>query len=216
MEPRIKVSIIDDHPIVITGIEKVLALHHHIELIGCYQDADSLFRDLAGNRPDVLLLDIQMPGTNGEEIALQLQQTFPDIHILVLTGFDTIIYVRSMMQKGCKGYLLKNTSQQTLIEAIETVARGQQYIEPSIEKELVNSMLKLNTGNKAPLVPKLTNREKEVLQLIVDECTSNEIAERLFVGQRTVEKYRLKLLQKLQVKNTAGLVKIALKMNLLD
>src|SRR5690606_31047128 len=118
----------------------------------------------------------QMPDINGEQLAMIIQQKYPHVNILVLTGFDTIIYVRSMMQKGCKGYMLKNTDQQTLIRAIETVAKGEQYIEPVIEKELVNSMLKINTSPKAPLIPKLTDREREVLRLIVDECTSNEIA----------------------------------------
>ncbi len=215
MKRTINVSIIDDHPIVITGIEKVLAQYSHISLTGCYQDGTSLLKDLEIKQPDVLLLDIQMPDINGEQLAMIIQQKYPHVNILVLTGFDTIIYVRSMMQKGCKGYMLKNTDQQTLIRAIETVAKGEQYIEPVIEKELVNSMLKINTSPKTPLIPKLTDREREVLRLIVDECTSNEIAERLFLGQRTVEKYRLQLLQKLQVKNTAGLVKVALKMNLL-
>ncbi len=216
MKDLIKVAIIDDHPLVINGIEKVLAGYDHLVLTGCYQDGATLLEALQVQQPDVLLLDIQMPGMNGEELAERIQQQYPAVNMLALTGFDTIIYVRSMMQRGCKGYLLKNTDQQTLITAIETVASGAQYIEPSIEKELVNSMLKLQATPKATAAPRLTGREKEVLHLIVEEYTSTEIAEKLFLGQRTVEKYRLQLLQKLQVKNTAGLVKVALKMNLLE
>lgn len=216
VKPQIKVAITDDHPLVISGIEKVLASYQHIVLCGSYPDGEALLSGLAQRQPDVLLLDIQMPGKNGEELAQYVHQTYPRVNILALTGFDTVIYVRSMMQRGCKGYLLKNTDQQSLIKAIETVARGEQYIEPSIEKELVNSMLKLNTTTKVFSVPKLTGREKDVLRLIIDELTSTEIADKLFLGQRTVEKYRLQLLQKLQVKNTAGLVKVALKMNLLE
>lgn len=216
MKPKIKVAITDDHPLVITGIEKVLANYDHMVLAGSYRDGDALLEGLMQQQPDVLLLDIQMPGKNGEELAQFIHQKYPRINMLALTGFDTILYVRSMMQRGCKGYLLKNTEQQTLIKAIETVARGEQYIEPSIEKELVNTMLKLNTTTKVPVMPKLTGREKDVLRLIIDECTSVEIADKLFLGQRTVEKYRLQLLQKLQVKNTAGLVKVALQMNLLE
>jgi DNA-binding NarL/FixJ family response regulator len=120
-----------------------------------------------------------------------------------------------MMQNGCKGYLLKNIDQKILIEAIETVYRGEQYIEASLKEELLNNMLKLKT-NRPSTLPDLTPREKDVLLLIVEEYTSVEIAEKLFLGRRTVEKYRLQLLQKLQVKNTAGLVKIALKMGLLN
>jgi len=159
------------------------------------------------------LLDIQMPGKGGEELAKIISQRYPAIHILALTGFDTPVYVRSMMQHGCKGYLLKNIDQKVLIEAIETVYRGEQYIEASLKEELLNNMLKLKSARPSTL-PDLTPREKDVLQLIVEEYTSVEIAEKLFLGRRTVEKYRLQLLQKLQVKNTAGLVKVALKMGL--
>lgn len=215
-KPKIKVAITDDHPLVISGIEKVLASYKHIALCGSYPDGDALLAGLEQQQPDVLLLDIQMPGKNGEELAQLVHEKYPEVNILALTGFDTVIYVRSMMQRGCKGYLLKNTDQQSLIKAIEIVARGEQYIEPSIEKELVNSMLKLSATTKVFTVPKLTGREKDVLRLIIDEFTSTEIADQLFLGQRTVEKYRLQLLQKLQVKNTAGLVKVALKMNLLE
>jgi len=216
MKAKIKVAITDDHPLVVTGIEKVIAHQEHMVLSGAYHSGDALLAGLKVEQPDVLLLDIQMPGQNGEELAQLVHAKYPKVNILALTGFDTVIYVRSMMQRGCKGYLLKNTDQQTLIQAIETVARGAQYIEPSIEKDLVNSMLKLTTETKVPTMPKLTDREKDVLRLIIDEYTSVEIAEKLYLGQRTVEKYRLQLLQKLQVKNTAGLVKVALKMNLLE
>ncbi|RYZ31886.1 MAG: response regulator transcription factor [Sphingobacteriales bacterium] len=212
-KPIIKVAITDDNPLVINGIEKVLAHYPNFELTGTYDNGDALLAGLEQQAPDVLLLDIQMPGKGGEELARIISQRYPAIHILALTGFDTPVYVRSMMQSGCKGYLLKNIDQKVLIEAIETVYRGEQYIESSLKEELLNNMLKLKSARPSTL-PDLTPREKDVLLLIVEEYTSVEIAEKLFLGRRTVEKYRLQLLQKLQVKNTAGLVKVALKMGL--
>lgn len=214
-KPIIKVAITDDHPLVINGIEKVLTYYPYFKLTGAYDNGDALLAGLEKQLPDVLLLDIQMPGKSGEELAKIISTRHPAIRILALTGFDTPVYVRSMMQNGCKGYLLKNIDQKILIEAIETVYRGEQYIEASLKEELLNNMLKLKT-NRPSTLPDLTPREKDVLLLIVEEYTSVEIAEKLFLGKRTVEKYRLQLLQKLQVKNTAGLVKIALKMGLLN
>lgn len=214
IKPVIKVAITDDHPLVINGIEKVLTNYPYFKLTGTYENGETLLAGLARQQPDVLLLDIQMPGKSGEELARIIRDTYPAVKILALTGFDTPVYVRSMMQNGCKGYLLKNIDQKILIEAIEAVYRGEQYIESSLKEELVNNMLKLKSSRQ-PALPDLTPREKDVLILIVEECTSQEIAEKLFLGKRTVEKYRLQLLQKLQVKNTAGLVKVALKMGLL-
>jgi DNA-binding NarL/FixJ family response regulator len=215
MQPLIKIAITDDHPLVITGIEKVLAGFKHFELTGSYQNGEDLLNGLKNQQPDVLLLDIQMPGQNGDELARIIHKQYPAIRILALTGFDTPFYVRSMLQSGCKGYLLKNTGQQTLIEAIETVYRGEQYIEAGLKEALLGNMLKLRK-QKSSATPALTDREKDVLKLIVAEYSSPEIAKELFLSLRTVENYRLHLLQKLQVKNTAGLVKAALELDLLE
>src|SRR5690554_2051439 len=211
----IKISITDDHPLVISGIKNMLSQYAYIEIIGAYKNGTDLLEDLKKNVPDILLLDIQMPGKTGDEIAGIIQKKYPQVRIIALTGFDTPFYVRSMMQNGCKGYLLKNTDQKTLLKAIDAVYKGEEYIDEGLKEELLNNFLKLKK-QKTSTSPILTKREKEVLKLIVNEHTSREIAEQLFLSVRTVEKYRLQLLQKLKVKNTAGLVKIALELNLID
>jgi len=211
----IKISITDDHPLVISGIKNMLSQYAYIEIIGAYKNGTDLLEDLKKNVPDILLLDIQMPGKTGDEIAGIIQKKYPQVRIIALTGFDTPFYVRSMMQNGCKGYLLKNTDQKTLLKAIDAVYKGEEYIDEGLKEELLNNFLKLKK-QKTSTSPILTRREKEVLKLIVNEHTSREIAEQLFLSVRTVEKYRLQLLQKLKVKNTAGLVKIALELNLID
>lgn len=211
----IKISITDDHPLVISGIKNMLSQYAYIEIIGAYKNGTDLLEDLKKNVPDILLLDIQMPGKTGDEIAGIIQKKYPQVRIIALTGFDTPFYVRSMMQNGCKGYLLKNTDQKTLLKAIDAVYKGEEYIDEGLKEELLNNFLKLKK-QKTSTSPILTRREKEVLKLIVNEHTSREIAEQLFLSLRTVEKYRLQLLQKLKVKNTAGLVKIALELNLID
>ncbi len=210
----IHVAITDDHPMVISGIKNMLSQYAHIKVTGAYQNAEALMEGLKYSVPDILLLDIQMPGVTGDEAAVMVVKQYPRIRIIALTGFDTPYYVRSMMQNGCKGYLLKNTDQGSLISAIESVSRNEQYIDPALKDELFNNMLRLRK-QKSSSSPSLTRREKEVLKLIVDEYTSQEIADKLFLSLRTVEKYRIQLLQKFKAKNTVGLVKMALELNML-
>lgn len=211
----IRVAITDDHTLVVDGIEKALNQYPDIIVTGTYSNGKDLLAGLKTAQPDILLLDIQMPEMRGDTLAKTIHQRYPEIGIIALTGFDSPVYVRSMLHSGCKGYLLKSIDQKTLKTAIETVFKGEQYIEASIKEMMLGYALKMPT-NKHPLVADLTKREKEVLALIVDEYTSAEIAQKLYLGQRTVEKYRLQLLQKLQVKNTAGLVKIALQIGLIE
>ncbi len=216
MKDPIKVAIIDDHPMVITGIQNMLAPCPHIEMIATYESGDNLLQDLAGQQPDVLLLDIQLPGMKGDELAEKIRQQWPAVKILAMTGFDTPFYVRNMLEKGCLGYLLKNTVQATLVHAIETVNRGETYIDEALKEQLLQHVLKIKKPAAANTPPVLTRREKDILRLIVQEYTSQEIADTLFLSLRTIEKYRLNMLQKLHVRNTAGLVKAAISMGITE
>lgn len=210
----IKIAITDDHPMVIKGIKNMLLKSTEIEIIGEYFNGSELMEGLKKRQPDVLLLDIQMPGTPGDELAQIITKVYPEVKIIALTGFDTPFFIRSMIQNGCKGYLLKNTTQNKLEIAIKNVNQGEMFIDEELKDKLLNTMFKLEK-TKSVSGPDLTRRESEVLKLIVNEFTSQEIADQLFLSPRTVEKYRLQLLQKLKVKNTAGLVKIAMELNLL-
>ncbi len=214
-DPSIKISIVDDHTLVIGGIEKLITRYPHLELISTYSNGADLMEGLRTNQPDVLLLDIQMPGKTGEELLPLIRKQYPSIRIIALTGYDTPYYIQSMMANGCKGYLLKNTNEKDLVEAIETVYNGGNFIEKSIKEDLLINILKQEKRGMT-VKSQLTHREKDILRLIMEEDTSPEIAEKLHLSLRTVEKYRLNLLQKLQVKNTAGLVKLTIKQNLLD
>lgn len=212
---QIKLAIADDHQVVLSGIQNMLKPFSHIILCGQYGSGSALLAGLELQQPDILLLDIQMPDKSGDDLARTILKKYPRIKILVLTVFDTPFYIRSMMQSGCQGYLLKNTDQRTLIEAIETLHNDGQYIEPALKEQLLQNMLRLKKQH-AQAVPILTRREKDILQLIVGELTSQEIADKLFLSLRTVEKYRLNIMQKMRVKNTAGLVKAALELGLVD
>lgn len=201
----IKLAITDDQVIILNGLQKILADVQNIRITGVYNNGDELLEGIAKEQPDVLLLDIQMPGKSGIELAAIITKQYRDIKIIALTNIDVVAQIKKILQQGVMGYLLKDANPATIINAIETVYGGEQYIQEQLRQQLLNS---LSAGNAKQIV---TRREKEILQLIVDEFTNQEIADRLFLSLRTVENHRNNLLQKLEVKNTAGLVKVAIQ-----
>ncbi len=212
----IRLAICDDHPLVISGLLNTLRDAPHINITATYREGVSLLQGLRAVQPDVLLLDIQLPGQSGTELAGIISKNYPEIKIIALTSIDTIPQVKAMMLNKCMGYLLKsNTDHQQLTTAIEEVYAGNIFIEPSLKDELTNRMLGIRTPKKTTQ-PRLTRREKEILQLIVDEKTNQEIADMLYISLHTVENHRFSLLKKLEVKNTAGLVKLALRAGLAE
>lgn len=201
----IQVSITDDQVIILNGLQKILADLPDIKVQSTYTNGDDLLDGIALQQPDVLLLDIHMPGKSGIEIAAIISKIYPAVKVIALTNIDTISQVKKILQQGCIGYLLKDASSDIIIAAIQAVYTGEQYLQESIKVRLLNSFSQQNTAHI------ITRREKEILQLIVDELTNQQIADKLFLSLRTVENHRNNLLQKLNVKNTAGLVKMALR-----
>ncbi len=206
----IRIAIADDHPLVINGIRTMLD-NTDIELIAGYPDGTSLLEGLKECVPDVLLLDIQMPGKTGEELIPVLQEFYPELRIIVLTGFDQIFYIKSMIYLGALGYLLKASDKPTMLSAIHTVYAYKEFIDPALKPDLEHAQ-----QNRMPHIqkPMLTPREKEVLKLIAEGLNSQEIADRLFLGLRTIKNYRLSLLFKLDAKNSIILIKKAAEMRL--
>lgn len=211
----IKVAILDDHPLAINGIRIMLDKQSDIEITDTYTSAGALLEGLAKRQPDVLLLDIVLPGMSGKELAPVIAKEYPDIAIVALTSLDAPAVVKSMMQRGCMGYLLKDTDQETMIAAIHHAYKKEKFIEPSLKEVFMQNMMNYKK-NMPDVALQLTHREKEILQLIVEECTTQEIADKLCISFRTVENHRYSLLQKLDVKNTAGLVKTAILLGLVE
>lgn len=209
----IKIDITDDHPMVISGIKNMLYYHKHIEVQHTYTTGADLLNGLAVSQPDILLLDIQLPDITGNELARTIIKNYPGIKIIVLTSMDSVFHIKDMMHVGCKGYILKTANKEILLDAIEKVYQGDEYVEEGLKDRLLAHVLHLKP--RKDLSSALTRREKEILLLIAAEHTSNEIAEQLCLSQRTVENHRFSLLQKLNAKNTVGLLKAALQMGLL-
>jgi len=210
---NIKIAVADDHPMIIKGLQNMLSSYHHITLIGTYSNGEQLLAGLQQQLPDVLLLDIQLPGKTGDELAPVILKKYPDLKILTLTNFDSMLYVNTMLRHGVHGYLLKNTDEEVLIKAIETVYNGGQFLEPEM-KEKMQQMTKLQKENYSKVA--LTLREKQILQLIVNGNTSQEIVEKLFLSINTVNNYRARIFDKLDVNNMAELIKKALTLGLVE
>ena len=211
---KIKVSTLDDHPVVINGIKNMLREYSQVELLDTCTDEEGLLNALQKRQPDVLLLDVQMQGKQGDELAAMISGKHPKVAILALSNLDQAFHVRNMFMSGVKGYVLKTAAPDQIMEAIECVHSGRQYIDPSLRNSMLSDLL-MDTRVKEHAIPALTSREKEILELVAEELTSQEIAKKLFISLSAVENHRLNLLFKLNVKNAVGLVRKAIQLGLI-
>ncbi|TXH21946.1 MAG: response regulator transcription factor [Chitinophagaceae bacterium] len=199
------VFIVDDHYMVIEGIRSLLQSEKDIDWMGHATNASSCLAFLKTHIPDVILMDINLPDRSGIDLCKQAIALQPTVHILGLSTFNQQPFIKNMMDNGAVGYILKNASKAELLEAINTVMKGKNYL--SMEAAL-------SLREKQPTIPLISRREKEVLILISDGLTNNEIAEKLFISVPTVNTHRKSLLEKFNVGNTAELIKLAVKYNL--
>jgi len=204
---KIKVFITDDHYMVIEGIHALLQHEKEIELIGHAMNADSCLAFLEHHLPDVIFMDINLPDKSGIELCKEVKEKYPGVFVIGLSTFNQQSFIEKMMGNGASGYVLKNATQEELMEAITTVASGKTYL--SFEAGKVLQRVKSN-----PIV--LTRREKEVLELIAEGLTNHEIATKLFVSSTTVDTHRKNLLTKFEAKNTATLIRMAVQMQMID
>jgi len=197
-----RIFIVDDHPMVIEGIRSMLIQLPGIEVVGHAMNAASCLGFFVSNTADVVLLDINLPDQNGIEVCRSLLKKRPELKIIALTNFDQLTYLQNMKDAGACGYLLKNSSIDEIEKAIEAAVSGKEYW---LGRDSVRDSI---SDHNQPL---LTRREIEVLKLIAEGLTNQEIADRLFVSASTVDSHRKNLISKLQAKNTAALVRTALE-----
>ncbi len=208
----IKTAIIDDHTIVLEGIKNLMKSDKHIVFTQSFTNLKSLYSELS-DTTDVLLLDINLPDGNGIEACKVLLEKFPRLKIIALTSYEESSFVKQMMKNGAMGYLLKNTDKNELSLAIQTVHSGDRYLPNFLKELLLNDSL--GQKNSSFFMPKLTSREQEVLMLVSKEFTTEEIADKLFISHKTVESHKSNLFQKLGVKNSAGLMRVAFEKGLI-
>ncbi len=212
----IRVLLVEDHVLVRAGLRALLERAGDIHVLGEAsngQEGVELTRSL---KPDVVIMDIMMPRMNGIQAAQHIQSLKLPAHVLLLSMYSEEGLVHQALQSGAKGYVLKTSVSDELLEAVHTVSRGETYLSATISSIAMDSSFHPSTAQSNNPLDSLSPREKEILQLIAEEHTSVEIAELLFISEKTVEKHRANLMEKLHVRNLAGVVRLALKYGLID
>lgn len=210
---KIKLVLVDDHEIVRDGIKSLLLNSDNIEIVGEAANVDELFNLLIAHRADIIIMDISLPGKSGIDITKELSTKYPDLKVLILSMFTEEEFIYNAIKAGAKGYLPKNSKQEDLLTAITAIQNGEEFFSPLISKVLMNSYVKKirNENNFENDQEKLSKREMEILQLVVEGFSNKEISEKLFISIRTVETHKTHVLQKLNLKSTVDLVKYAIK-----
>lgn len=211
-----RILIVDDHPMVRDGIRFMLnskSEHYHFRILDA-EDASDALKKIVSHVFDVILLDYQLPGTQGPDLAKQILQVQPDTRILCMSNYAELMNIQKMLATGVAGYITKSVGALELILAIKEILGGRPYHSAEVANKLLAGEKKLpSTVNE--MAHKLSPRETEILKLIAIEKTNKEIANQLYLGERTVETHRKNIIQKLGVKNTAGLVRVGYELKIL-
>jgi DNA-binding NarL/FixJ family response regulator len=209
---RIRVLIADDHTILREGIRLLLSSQPDIEVVGEASDGRDAYFKVEELLPDVVLMDIGMPVLNGLDSTQQIRRTFPNTKVLILTQHDNDEYVYRILQAGASGYVLKRAAGAELVSAIRGVDRGNAFLYPSMAKDLLNDYLKrAEAGQEKASYDGLTERERQVLKMIADGCTNQQIADLLCLSVKTVQAHRGHLMEKLNMHDRTELVKYAIR-----
>lgn len=216
-EKRITVFIVDDHKMVIEGFSLLLKSEPSIHLVGVALSAEQALEVLPNIKPDIVLMDINMPGMNGLDACKKVLELLPLTKVIAITMHKEGSLIKMMLANGAKGYVLKNAGKEQLMTAIKAVHSGKTFLGEVANEIIINSMVSANKKrNSSGPFPKLSRREKDVLRLILQEYTTQEIADKLFISFGTVETHRRNMLIKTGTRNTAGLVRVAIEYELCD
>lgn len=212
----IRILLVEDHAMVRAGLHALLERAKDINIVGEASNGQEAIDMAVELKPDVLVMDIMMPRLNGIQAAERIREMKLPVNILLLSMYSDEALVHSALHSGVKGYVLKTSVSEELLWAIHAVARGETYLSAVISSIVVESALHPRPLQTDDPLNILSPREKEILQLIAEEHTSGEIGKLLFISEKTVEKHRANLMEKLHVRNLAGLVRLAVKYGLID
>ena len=213
----VRVVVVDDHTLVRQGIVGLLASQSDIEVVGQAGNALEAMAVIASVTPDVVLMDIAMPGQSGLDATREIRDRFPAVQVLVVTIHDREDYLFQALRAGAAGYVLKGAEVQDLLEAVRTVQRGEVYLFPSVTKKLVADYLRRSqAGEDRTTYDGLTDREREILGLIAQGLTTNAIAGTLFLSPHTVQSHRDHIMAKLDLHSKAALIKYAIAQGLIE
>lgn len=211
---KIKVLIADDHQIMLDGLKAILGKDRSLTVVGTARNGLEVLEFLKREPVDVLLLDLQMPVMDGLETTLHAKKVLPDLKIIMLTTNDEGSIITSLFKAGATGYLLKNASKEYLIQGIKDAHEGKKVISTHLTEKMIESLTD-DPKVKEGTIPMITKREIEVVKLIAQEYTTQEIADKLFVSTNTVATHKRNLFVKMDVKNSVGMIKKAVEWGLI-
>lgn len=210
----VSILIADDHQMFIDGLKALLKREKNIQVIGEVSNGDEALEFIRKQQPDLLITDISMPGMSGVELTRKVKQNYPDIKVLVLSMYNDREIVSEILMSEAEGYILKNTGRQELMNAIHRITDNSTYYSNEVLNIMMTRLKKQKTIEKNTAL--LTPREIEIVKLIMEELSSEEIADKLFISKRTVDTHRKNIIQKTNTRTLVGLLKFAMENNLVD
>lgn len=215
MEKTLRVLLVDDHGIVREGLRMVLGAESDIEVVGEGEDGRQALELVKDLQPDVVVMDIAMPNLNGLEATKQITRQFPNVRVVILTMHENELYFLQIAKAGATGCVLKRSMGRELVDAIHAAARGESYFSPTIATKVLEDYRRLASRPEDENGDPLTEREREILQLIAEGQTNREIAQLLTVSIKTVQAHRANIMEKLDAHDSTDLVKYAMRLGLI-
>jgi DNA-binding NarL/FixJ family response regulator len=209
---KVRIVLADDHQILLDGLQSLFEKQGDFLVVGKYNNGIDLYEELRNTQPDIAIIDINMPGLNGHELTLKIKKEFGHIKVIILSMFDDITHITQFVKAGVSAYLLKNINNEGLLRAMYEVEKGNTFFSEEISAKLIAFK---KAEKNAPGGPALTNRELQILKLITIEYSNAQIADALFISERTVETHRKNMLRKTNHKNMIGLLKFVFDSNLI-
>ncbi len=214
---KIKVVIADDHAVVREGIKMILGREPDIEIVGEANNGREALDLVATSKPSVVVMDISMPEMGGIEATKRVKEAWPKVNVLALTMHEDESYVFQLLKAGASGYVLKRGAAQDLVQAIRSASRGEAFLYPSVARSVLADYLKrVQSGEERHRYDGLTDREREILALIAEGLSNQEIAQKLFISIKTVQTHRTHIMEKLDLHNRAQLVRYAIRKGLIE
>ena len=219
MADKKKILLVDDHPLFRAGLKSLLVDNPAFQIIGEAGDGKEAIRLTKTLHPDLLVLDISLPDKSGIEITRELKDLFPEILIMIVSMHSKIDFITESFRAGALGYVIKESAAERLVQGLETVARGEYFLDSSLSHKVVEKILGLPTKEALITDEKyasLTPREEQVLRLLAEGHSAREVGEKLFISPKTVENHRANIMDKLDLHSTLELIRYAVRLGLID
>ncbi len=211
--------IVDDHPMFRVGLRSILARDERYEVVGETGTAAEALKLAKKIIPDFMIVDISLPDKNGIELTRELKRVLPECKILIVSMHTKIFYVTEAFRMGAQGYLVKESTSETLLKGLEAVSKGRHFLDPSLSREVTENLEKASSEASEMVdigYKRLTKREQEIMRLVAEGFTTKEISERLFISAKTVDNHRANIMSKLGIHRTVELIRYAARIGLID